>query len=62
MWAYVEPLATGDPTRVLTARAMPGARWFPGVRVNYASTPSAATARTDAVAVVARSQPAAPWS
>ncbi|MCX2929927.1 acetoacetate--CoA ligase [Mycobacterium sp. CVI_P3] len=36
VWDYFDVLADGDPSRVLTDRAMPGARWFPDVRLNYA--------------------------
>ncbi|MEU5397846.1 acetoacetate--CoA ligase [Streptomyces sp. NPDC005963] len=36
IWDYFEVRADGDPTRVLTDRAMPGARWFPDVALNYA--------------------------
>ncbi|MGW6457648.1 acetoacetate--CoA ligase [Streptomyces sp. NPDC055078] len=36
IWDYFEVRADGDPTTVLADRAMPGARWFPGVALNYA--------------------------
>lgn len=36
IWDYFEVLADGNPTRVLTDESMPGARWFPDVRLNYA--------------------------
>ncbi|HEX5134884.1 MAG TPA: acetoacetate--CoA ligase, partial [Thermoanaerobaculia bacterium] len=41
------------PEVVLAARAMPGARWFPGATLNYAEH---ALARRNGVAIVARSQ------
>ncbi|MFI1016041.1 acetoacetate--CoA ligase [Streptomyces sp. NPDC020965] len=36
IWDHFEVRADGDPTRVLTGRTMPGARWFPDVALNYA--------------------------
>ncbi len=36
IWDYFEVIADAPPERVLAARAMPGAEWFPGTRVNYA--------------------------
>jgi acetoacetyl-CoA synthetase len=44
--------------RVLSERAMPGARWFEGARLNYAE--HLLTGGDDAVAVVARSQTRGP--
>jgi acetoacetyl-CoA synthetase len=41
------------PEEVLAARAMPGARWYPGATLNYAEH---ALARRNDVAIVARSQ------
>jgi len=42
--------------RALGSRAMPGARWFEGARINYARHLLADTTRDDDVAVVAHSQ------
>lgn len=36
IWDYFEVLADGDSARVLVDAAMPGAQWFPDVRLNYA--------------------------
>jgi acetoacetyl-CoA synthetase len=36
VWQFFDIQADGDPTVVLASEAMPGARWFPGVRLNYA--------------------------
>jgi acetoacetyl-CoA synthetase len=36
IWEFFGVQADGDPTPVLAARQMPGARWFPGVALNYA--------------------------
>jgi acetoacetyl-CoA synthetase len=36
MWHYFEVEASAAYTRVLARRAMPGAEWFPGARLNYA--------------------------
>lgn len=36
VWDYFDVLADGDPDRVLIDRTMPGAQWFPDVRLNYA--------------------------
>ncbi len=36
IWDFFEVQANGDPTTVLETREMPGAEWFPGVRLNYA--------------------------
>ncbi|MBS1676992.1 MAG: acetoacetate--CoA ligase [Actinobacteria bacterium] len=36
IWDYFEVAADGDPATVLGAPEMPGARWFPDVRLNYA--------------------------
>src|SRR5574337_141570 len=33
---YFDALADGDPAPVLASAAMPGAKWFPGLRLNYA--------------------------
>lgn len=36
IWDYFKVLADGDPGRVLGDASMPGAQWFPDVRLNYA--------------------------
>jgi len=36
VWEYFDIQADGDPTPVLGSREMPGAQWFPGVRLNFA--------------------------
>jgi acetoacetyl-CoA synthetase len=36
IWDYSEIEASAQPDRVLGSRAMPGAEWFPGARLNYA--------------------------
>ncbi len=36
IWDFFEVQADGDPSSVLAHRSMPGARWFPGVELNYA--------------------------
>lgn len=36
IWAFEDVRADGDPGRVLAGAAMPGATWFPDVRLNYA--------------------------
>ena len=36
IWDFFEVQADGDPGTVLASREMPGARWFPDTRLNYA--------------------------
>jgi acetoacetyl-CoA synthetase len=36
IWDFFEVQADGEPVPVLPAREMPGARWFPNARLNYA--------------------------
>ncbi len=36
IWDHFEVMGDGDPGTVLADRTMPGARWFPDVRLNYA--------------------------
>jgi acetoacetyl-CoA synthetase len=36
IWDFFEVQADGDRSTVLASRAMPGARWFPDTRLNYA--------------------------
>jgi acetoacetyl-CoA synthetase len=61
LWAYLDPIATGDPTRVMAARAMPGTTWFPDVALNYAeqilgTDKAPALRHPDSVALLGRSQ------
>lgn len=54
---YFDVPHDGDPSTVLAADAMPGARWFPEVRLNYAEVALRLPGRADDdVVVVARSQ------
>lgn len=54
IWDYFEVVGEGEPAEVLAEAKMPGARWFPGVEVNYAEN----VLRGDAedVVIVALSQ------
>ncbi len=36
LWDYFDIVASAPPEAVLAERRMPGARWFPGARLNYA--------------------------
>ena len=36
IWEFFAVRADGEPTPVLAARQMPGAQWFPNVKLNYA--------------------------
>ena len=36
LWKFFDVQADGDPSVVLASRTMPGARWFPNVRLSYA--------------------------
>lgn len=36
IWEFFDIQADGDPARVLPVASMPGAKWFPDVRLNYA--------------------------
>jgi len=36
IWRFFDIQADGDPSRVLAEERMPGARWFPDTRLNYA--------------------------
>ena len=36
VWSHFGVRADGDPSTILLARAMPGAQWFPDVRLSYA--------------------------
>jgi acetoacetyl-CoA synthetase len=56
VWDFFGIRAHAPYERVLGARAMPGAKWFPGARLNYAEHALGTDEDADAVAVVARSQ------
>jgi acetoacetyl-CoA synthetase len=58
IWDFFELRAHTPHERVLRARAMPGAEWFPGARLNYAEH---MLPDLDAVAVVARSNTRGPF-
>jgi len=36
LWDYFEVIHDGEPTTVLSAHQMPGAKWFEGTKLNYA--------------------------
>jgi acetoacetyl-CoA synthetase len=58
VWRWLGVVADGDPAPALAADALPGAVWFPSVRVNYAEQvlgPTRARPPAD-VAVIGRSQ------
>jgi acetoacetyl-CoA synthetase len=56
VWDFFGVRAHTPYERVLGAREMPGAEWFPGARLNYAEHALGTDEDTDEVAVVARSQ------
>ena len=56
LWEYFEIRAHAPYERVLGSRAMPGAEWFPGARLNYAEHMLGRDEDVDSVAVVAYSQ------
>jgi acetoacetyl-CoA synthetase len=56
VWGFFEIEATTPYERVLAAREMPGAEWFPGARLNYAAHMLGRDDALDEVAVLARSQ------
>ena len=56
IWDFFGIRAHRPYERVLGSRAMPGAEWFPGARLNYAEHLVGAEEDTDRVAVLARSQ------
>jgi acetoacetyl-CoA synthetase len=57
VWRYFDVPADGDPSPALARDAMPGAIWFPDVRLNYAEAMLRLPGRADDdVVVVARSQ------
>jgi acetoacetyl-CoA synthetase len=56
IWDFYGVRASAPYERVLGTRAMPGAEWFPGARLNYAEHLVGSEADRDRVAVIARSQ------
>jgi acetoacetyl-CoA synthetase len=66
VWEYfdvgppVVPSSTPAPAPALAERAMPGARWFPTARLNYAAHLLREAGADDALAVLARSQSRGP--
>ena len=57
VWRYLDIPSDGDASTVLVDDAMPGADWFPGVRLNYAEAMLQMPGRADDdVVVIARSQ------
>jgi acetoacetyl-CoA synthetase len=56
VWDFFGVRAHAPYERVLGAREMPGAEWFPGARLNYAEHALGTDEDRDRVAVVARSQ------
>lgn len=57
VWDHFDVPADGDPSVALAHEAMPGARWFPDVRLNYAEAVLRMPGRADDdVVVVSRSQ------
>ncbi|QGG40151.1 acetoacetate--CoA ligase [Aeromicrobium yanjiei] len=57
LWQHVDLPADGDPSPALADASMPGASWFPHVRLNYAEAMLRLVDRADDdVVVVARSQ------
>jgi acetoacetyl-CoA synthetase len=61
LWEFFEIRAHAPYERVLGSRAMPGADWFPGARLNYAEHMLGRDDELDAVAVVAHSQSRDPF-
>lgn len=57
VWRWLDLPADGDPEPAIAAVAMPGASWFPGVRLNYAEAMLRLPGRAeDDVVVIGRSQ------
>jgi acetoacetyl-CoA synthetase len=57
VWREFDIMSSVEPTVALESDRMPGARWFPGTRLNFAAhVIRALKARPDAVALIARSQ------
>ena len=57
IWEFFDVVDHGERTAVLIERVMPGARWFPGSRLNYAEHALHGAGADDSdIAVMARSQ------
>src|SRR3978361_1955237 len=56
IWDFFEVRSHAPHSAVLATDAMPGARWFPGARLNFAEHLLGRDEDVDAVAVVAYSQ------
>ncbi|TFV51734.1 acetoacetate--CoA ligase [Blastococcus sp. TF02A-35] len=56
VWEFFGVTASAPYTTVLEERRMPGARWFPGARLNYAEHALGGEDDADRVAVLGRSQ------
>jgi acetoacetyl-CoA synthetase len=56
IWDYFQIRAQAPYERVLGSRALPGAEWFPGARLNYAEHMLGRDADLDSVAIIAVSQ------
>jgi acetoacetyl-CoA synthetase len=61
IWEFYGIRAHVPYERVLSSSSMPGARWFPGARLNYAEHLIGADEDSDRIAVLARSQTRAPF-
>lgn len=61
VWDFYGVRAHTPPERVLAAREMPGARWFPGARLNYAERILTPSGDDGEVAIFAHSQTRAPF-
>jgi acetoacetyl-CoA synthetase len=61
VWEFFELRAHAPFERVLASREMPGAKWFPGLRVNYAEHLVGRDEDLDQVAVIAHSQTRDPF-
>jgi acetoacetyl-CoA synthetase len=56
VWEFFDVRADAPYTRVLEDHAMPGARWFPGARLNYAEHMLGTAEDRERLAVLGRSQ------
>jgi acetoacetyl-CoA synthetase len=56
LWDFFEVRSSAPYERVLGSREMPGARWFPGARLNYAEHMLGEPQDAERVAVIAHSQ------
>ena len=61
IWEFFEVKAHAPYTTVLESDAMPGARWFPGARLNFAEHLLGGDDDADRVAVVSQSQTREPF-